>query len=145
MNDESSKKSTLDIIASSPQFKSFMKKMAVLAGILTIVGLVMKLCGMPESELLLVPGMSSLALTAFFSAWIPSPFEAISHTWKFAMKLTGFSLAVTTMGLLFLIMHWNGSTMMLTVGLSLLGVSIITWCFIFPIIKEEYKKKKNNN
>ena len=112
-----------------------MKKLAIFAGIVTVVGLVMKLCGMQESEMLLVTGMSTLALVAFFCSWIPCPYEGFRGVWAFTMKVTGISLAVTILGLLFLIMHWPGANLMLIVGISLLILDIPVLIWLFRLIK----------
>ena len=132
MNDQ---QSTLEKIAASQGFKAFMKKLAIFAGIVTVVGLVMKLCGMQESEMLLVTGMSTLALVAFFCSWIPSPYEGFRGVWAFTMKVTGISLAVTIFGLLCLIMHWPGANLMLIVGISLLILDIPVLIWLFRLIK----------
>ena len=45
------------------------------------------------------------------------------------MTLTGFALAVTIMGLLFVIMHWPGGDKMLVIGVGTLVICAISWLF----------------
>ena len=101
MNDQ---QSTLEKIAASQGFKAFMKKLAIFAGIVTVVGLVMKLCGMQESEMLLVTGMSTLALVAFGSdnfgtavsdnALAGCQFDVDCGNFTIDSRHTGFNLVV---------------------------------------------------
>ena len=140
--------SLLDNITRSPKFKLFMKKLALVYAVLTLVGLLMKLRGMSGGNTLLIIGMSTLAFVAFFLGGLfPCPYSieddnyvgGMQPIWKFAMTLTGWSLAVGLMGLLFTMMHWPGGMRMLIAGGGALAGGCIAWLFYFNL------KKKSNN
>jgi hypothetical protein len=128
-------------IASSPQFKLFLKKLAVMGVIITIIGLIMKLYGIKEGETLLVSAMSALALVAFFAGYIPCPYENFHGVWNFVMKLTGYSLGAAIIGLLFSIMHWSGSSLMLIVGAVGLVFCAILWIWFYSLLKKNSNKQ----
>ena len=135
------KPSPTDKITESPQFKSFMKKLALMGALLTLAGLIMKLTGSHAGATLLMMGMGSLSLVAFFLGSIfPCPYSTGLVLWKFAMTLTGYSLACVIIGLLFLIMHWPGGPHLSFVGLGTLLVSAIAWLAFY----NHYKKNRDN-
>jgi len=109
--------SPLGQISSSPQFKPFMKNLALMAVVLTLVALVLKLRGVQVGDTLLIVGMGTLSIVALFLGWLfPCPDERGGGLWKFAMTLTGISLTVVIIGLLFRLMHWPGGITMLIAG-----------------------------
>ena len=119
--------SPLDNITQSPKFKSFMKKLALLGAVLTLVGLLMKLRGMSGGTLL-ITGMGMLAVVSYFLGWlIPCPTFLGMPIWRFAMLLTGFSLAVAILGVLFKMMHWPGNMKLLIAGLGGMVCSAVAW------------------
>ena len=138
--------SPLDQITSSPQFKPFMKKLALMAVALTLVALVLKLRGLQQGNTLLIIGMGTLSIVALFLGRLfPCPDERGRGLWKFAMLLTGISLAVAIMGLLFKIMHWPGGIDNLIVGIVGLTISAIGWFLYFRTRKNIYEEIKKED
>ena len=122
--------SPIDKIANAPQFKSFMKTVAVLGVALFVVGIVLKLTGVQKGETLLITGGGMLSVVSFFLGKLfPCPLHVGEALWKFSMSLTGFALAVTIMGLLFVIIHWPGGDKMLVIGVGTLVICAISWLF----------------
>ena len=138
----------MDIVAKSSAFQSFMKKIALWAGIAAVAGLVMRLLGVPFATPLIIIGMSSLTIVAFMLGYlIPYPakddeevFGGLRAMWKFAMTLTGYSLAVAIMGFLFWLQHWPGSRPMLLIAAGSLVCCGLVWLYF-----RHLKKKVNNN
>ena len=129
--------SQLDKIAESPKFRPFMKQVAIMAGALLLVALVLKLAGVHYNDALLTVGFGTLAIVAFLLDKIfPTPIKGLDtdsphllNIWKFAMKLTGYSLAVALIGLLFVLQHWPGGKTMLYVGVLSLLVCMGSWLY----------------
>ena len=147
------KQSPIDKIANSPQFKSFMKTLAVTGVVLFVVGIVMKLSGVQRGDSLLITGAGTLSIVSFLLGRIfPCPFHVGEALWKFSMTLTGYSLAVTVIGLLFKIMHWPGGSKMLMIGIGTLVICAISWMFFLShyrkyrdiqVFEEDDKKDDN--
>ena len=121
-----------DKLADNPNFKAFMKKLAMIGLILTSVGGLLKYVR-HEDYGLLVMGVGSLAIVAFLLPRIypqrnESELElAIRTWWLLAIRLTGWGLAVLLMGLLFAVFHWPGGSSLLVVGGSTLAISVLAW------------------
>ena len=123
-----SQQSPIDKISNSPQFKSFMNKLATFGILLTVVGSVMKLSGVQTGVTLLIAGAGILSIVSIFLGRIfPCPFHVGEALWKFSMTLTGFALAVTIIGSLFVIMHWPGGSKMLMIGIGTLVICAVAW------------------
>ena len=134
--------SPLDQITGSPQFRPFMKRLALMAAVLTLVAVVLKLCGVQVGNTLLIVGMGSLSIVVLFLGWLfPCPDKRGSGLWILAMTLTGFSLAVAIIGLLFRMMHWPGGFTMLIAGIVGLAISAIAWLLYFHSRKNIYEDK----
>ena len=96
-------------ITDSPKFRPFMLKVAIMGGVLLLVALVLKLAGVHYNDALLTVGFGTLAVVAFFlGQMFPGTYRVGAPLWKFAMTLTGYSLAAALIGVLFIIMHWPG-------------------------------------
>jgi len=142
------KESPMDIVAKSSAFQSFMKKIALWAGIAAVAGLVMRLLSVPYATPLIVIGLSSLTFVAFMLGYmIPYPAKddeevlgGLRAMWKFAMTLTGYALAVAIMGFLFWLQHWAGSRPMLLTAAGALVCCALVWLYF-----RHLKKKVNNN
>ena len=118
----------LDEIANAPGFKPFMKKLSLFAVVVTLAGVVLKLSGVHAGETLLITGMGTLSVLAFFLGWtFPGTYRIGAPLWKFAMTLTGYSLAATLIGLLFVIMHWPGGDKLLILGVGCMAICAIAW------------------
>ena len=131
-----------------------MKTLAVVGGVLFVAGIVMKLSGVQKGETLLITGAGTLFIVSFFLGRLfPCPFHVGEMLWRLSMTLTGFALAVTIMGLLFVIMHWPGGNKMLMIGIGTLVICAISWMFFlrhyrkYQDIKvfEEQDKEEDNN
>ena len=124
-------------ITDSPKFRHFMKQVAIMAGALLLVALVLKLAGVHYNDALLTVGFGTLAIVAFLLDKIfPTPIKGMDtdsphllNIWKFTMKLTGYSLAVALVGLLFVLQHWPGGKTMLYVGVLSLLVCLGSWLY----------------
>ena len=125
-------------IVASPQFKSFMRTIAIAGLACTIVGLLLRMKGMHTGDTLLIVGMSVLAIVALFLGQLFSypasekedVAEGLRTMWKFVVTLTGYSLTVALLGLLFRIMHWPGGMIMLGIGVGSLLLCGIAWLFV---------------
>ena len=130
--------SPVDKIAASPQFKSFMRTLAIAGVACTVMGLLFKMKGLHTGATILIVGISVLAIVAIFLGQLfPYPasenkkaVENLRPMWKFVMTLTGYSLAVALLGLLFRIMHWSGGMMMLAIGVGSLLLCGIAWFYV---------------
>lgn len=148
-----SQQSPKDKISDSPQFKSFMNKLATFGVLLTVAGSVMKLSGVQTGVTLLIAGAGILSIVSIFLGRIfPCPFHVGVALWKFSMTLTGYASAVTIIGLLFLLMHWPGGIRMLILGLGSLAICAVAWLFFLhhyrkyrdiQIFEEQDKEKDN--
>ena len=148
-----SQQSPIDKISNSPQFKSFMNKLATFGVLLTVVGSVMKLSGVQTGVTLLIAGAGILSIVSIFLGRIfPCPFHVGEALWKFSMTLTGYASAVVIMGLLFVVMHWPGGIRMLILGLGSLAICAVAWLFFLhhyrkyrdiQIFEEQDKEKDN--
>ena len=123
-------------ITDSPKFRPFMLKVAIMGGALLLVALVLKLAGVHYNDALLTVGFGTLAVVAFFlGQMFPGTHRIEAPIWKFAMTLTGYSLAATLIGLLFIIMHWTGGDKLMIIGVGCLAISAIAWLFYFIFIQ----------
>ncbi|MBO7101862.1 MAG: hypothetical protein J6V98_07570 [Bacteroidales bacterium] len=131
-------KPPLDKVTASPQFRYFMRMLAIAGLACSVVGLLLKMKGVNSNINLLVIGMSLLAVVSLFlDQLFPYPISennedtgGLRPMWVFAMKLTGCAVAVTLFGLLFRIMHWSGGMLMLVVGVGSLAICAIAWLYI---------------
>jgi uncharacterized membrane protein len=118
-----------------------MLKVAIMGGVLLLVALVLKLAGVHYNDALLTVGFGTLAVVAFFlGQMFPGTYRVGAPLWKFAMTLTGYSLAAALIGVLFIIMHWPGSDKMMILGIGCLAVCAIAW-LVYLLY---YKKNKDN-
>lgn len=149
-----SQQSPKDKISNSPQFKSFMNKLATFGVLLTVVGSVMKLSGVQTGVTLLIAGAGTLSIVSIFLGRIfPCPFHVGEVLWKFSMTLTGYASAVVIMGLLFVVMHWPGGIRMLMIGIGTLVICAISWLFFLRYYRknrdikvfEEQDERSDNN
>ena len=128
-------------ITESPKFRPFMLKVAIMGGVLLLVALVLKLAGVHYNDALLTVGFGTLAVVAFFlGQMFPGTYRVGAPLWKFAMTLTGYSLAAALIGVLFIIMHWPGGDKMMLIGVGCVAVCAIAW-LVYLLY---YKKNKNN-
>ena len=113
-----------------------MLELAVFGAFLTIVGLVLKLAGVPFNFSLFIVGIGTLAVVAFFLDKI-FPYRSsdnnlrLAPIWNFVMRLSGYTLAVLLMGLLFVMFHWPGGKMLLIIGIGSVVGCAIAWLFFF--------------
>lgn len=129
-------------ITDSPKFRPFMLKVAIMGGVLLLVALVLKLAGVHYNDALLTVGFGTLAVVAFFlGQMFPGTYRVGAPLWKFAMTLTGYSLAAALIGVLFIIMHWPGGDKMMLIGVGCVAVCAIAW---LVYLLYYYKKNKNN-
>ena len=128
-------------ITDSPKFRPFMLKVAIMGGALLLVALVLKLAGVHYNDALLTVGFGTLAVVAFFlGQMFPGTNHVGAPLWKFAMTLTGCSLAAALIGVLFIIMHWPGGDKMMLIGIGCVAVCAIAW-LVYLLY---YKKNKDN-
>ena len=129
-------------ITDSPKFRPFMLKVAIMGGALLLVALVLKLAGVHYNDALLTVGFGTLAVVAFFlGQMFPGTHRVGAPLWKFAMTLTGYSLAAALIGVLFIIMHWPGGDKMMLIGVGCVAVCAIAW---LVYLLYYYKKNKDN-
>ena len=127
-------------ITGSPKFRPFMLKVAIMGGALLLVALVLELAGVHYNDALLTVGFGTLAIVAFFlGQMFPGTYRVGAPLWKFAMTLTGYSLATTLIGLLFVIKHWPGGDKMTIIAAGCLAVCAIAW-LVYLLY---YKKNKD--
>ena len=140
--------SPMDRISQSPNFKPFMKKLALAAAVFSVAGLILKLCSVQVGGTFLIMGMGTMAIVAFMLGHLfPCPYSiedegyvgGLQTVWKFAMTLTGYSAAIVLIALLFILMHWYGGRQMLFLGGGSLAVSGIAWLYFCHL------RKKSNN
>ena len=128
-------------LAKSPKFKPFLRKLALFAAIVTLVGLVLRLMGKQIGfDPLLVMGMGTLAMVSFLLPYAyPNPpleeqktIPGVSPVlWCFAMCLSGWGGAVLLVGLLFLIERWPGWRNMLVAGVGVAPFALAVWIWYF--------------
>ena len=127
-------------LTDSPNFKPFMKKVALMGAVLSVAGLVLKLSGDQVGESLLITGMGTLAVTSFFLGKLfPCPSDLGRPLWAFSMTISGYTIAIAIIGLLFLIQQWYGAKHMLILAAITAPINLIAWLFYFHI------KNKSNN
>ena len=117
-----------------------MLKVVIMGGALLLVALVLELAGVHYNDALLTVGFGTLAIVAFFlGQMFPGTYRVGAPLWKFAMTLTGYSLATTLIGLLFIIKHWPGSDMLMIIGVGCLAICAIAWL----VYLRYYRKHKD--
>ena len=105
-----------------------MLKVAIMGAFLLLVAFILWVAGVHYNETLLTVGFGTLAIVAFFLGWMfPGTHRIGAPIWKFAMTLTGYSLAAALIGALFIIMHWPGGDKMMIIGAGCLAVCAIAW------------------
>ena len=115
-------------ITDSPKFRPFMLKVAVMGGALLLVALVLELAGVHYNDALLMVGFGTLAIVAFcLGQMFPGTYRIGAPIWRFAMTLSGYSLAATLIGLLFIIKHWPGGDKLTILAIGCLAVCAIAW------------------
>ena len=132
--------SPLDNLSKSPQFRSFMKKVALMGAGLLLVALILKLADIHYNNALLIVAFGTLAVVALF-LWCLFPYHSkegneaadirLRPIWRFAITTSGYTLAVLLMAALFALMHWPGGRTMLIVGLFTVGGCALAWLFYF--------------
>ena len=128
--------SRMEKMTESPQFRRFMKQVALMGAGLLLVAFVLRLAGVHFNDALYIVGFGTLAVVAFFlGQMFPGTHRIEAPIWKFAMTLTGYSLAATLIGLLFIIMHWTGGDKLMIIGVGCLAISAIAWLFYFIFIQ----------
>ena len=106
-----------------------MKKLEKIAGILTVVAIVLKFASMPGAGMLISTSLGALAcIYAFFGFAFfneirdedihnKEVYREISKTRMWITMLTGWGLSAICIGTLFLLMHWPRSETILPAGL----------------------------
>ena len=132
--------SQLDKMAGSPNFRRFMLQVAIMGGGLLLVAFVLRVAGVHFNDALYIVGFGTLAIVAFFlGRMFPGTHRIGAPIWKFAMTLTGYSLAAALIGLLFVIMQWSGGDKLMILGVGCLAVCAIAW-LVYLLY---YKKNKD--
>ena len=117
-----------------------MLKVAIMGAFLLLVAFILWVAGVHYNEALLTVGFGTLSIVAFFLGWMfPGTHRIGAPIWKFAMTLTGYSLAAALIGALFIIMHWPGGDKMMIIGAGCLAVCAIAW-IVYLLY---YKKNKD--
>ena len=117
-----------------------MLKVAIMGGVLLLVALVLELAGVHYNDALLTVGFGTLTIVAFsLGQMFPGTYRIGAPLWKFAMTLTGYSLAATLIGLLFIIKHWPGGDTLMILAIGCLAICIIAWL----VYLWYYKKHKD--
>lgn len=119
----------MEDFTTSPLFRTGMVVLAVLGLVVLAGGVVLKHLGWGDYELVIMAGSGLLII---FSAFLYAlfPYHAkndnmaknmrLEPIWDFSMKVTGWSLAVVLLCVLFLIEGWPGSsTLLLLTGIVL--------------------------
>ncbi len=121
----------MEDFTTTPLFRTGMIVLAVLGLVVLAGGVVLKHLGWGDYELVIMAGSGLLII---FSAFLYAlfPYHAkndnmaknmrLEPIWDFSMKVTGWSLAVVLLSVLFLIEGWPGSsTLLLLTGIVLVA------------------------
>ncbi|MBO4582140.1 MAG: hypothetical protein J5701_07655 [Bacteroidales bacterium] len=126
----------------APNFKPFMKKLALISGVASIIGLLLKISGTPGARSLLIMGMTSLSMISFMAGHLfPCPENAhnMKGIWNFVMTYTGYAVSFGILGILFLLLHWPGANLLLIIAGVAIVMCLIGWVYIL------FQVKKNIN
>lgn len=124
--------SLLDRLQDEPNFKPFMKKVALMGAVITLAGGLLRLTTCDAYGLLIV-GFGMLAVVSFL---LPRIFPqrddseteyALRTWWQLALRLSGWGFAMLLMGILFTILHWPGGRMLLVAGGGSVAISLLAW------------------
>jgi len=133
----------MEEFTNSPQFRVIMMILAVL-GVLTLVaGVVLKYIGWGDYEFVIMAGGFMLTVFPLF-LYALFPFHAkndnmaknmrLEPIWDFSMKVTGWVLSTLVISALFVIEHWPGVKMLMTIcAVCLLGAS---GCWIYYLTQK---------
>ena len=144
MNNLKTRRESLsDNVVKSQGYSQFMKRLHIVALVVTVIGLVGRyLFHSGSMSLFVMLGMGTLALVYFLKAYERpknlseckendenQPVQSVSFFASsafafFAQKLFGWSMAVLICGLLFFIQHWPGWQMMVILGVFVVVISI---------------------
>ncbi len=128
--------------------KVILPKVEIIAALVTSVGFVLNYSGKPGAAELMMVGLSTLAGVFFISGFLlPSTLEKslraeMSKTFidllvLIVWKVMHIALAVTTIGLLFYLLHLKGFSQMMMIGTQALILSLLVSGFII-IQKSKY-------
>lgn len=143
-------KSPMDNISNSPQFNRFMKQVAIMGGGLLLVGLILRLAGVHFNDALFTVAFGTLAIVALFLGRLfpyrskdgnESADTRLRPIWFFAMRLSGYTLAVLLMGALFALMHWPGGRMILMLGALAAAGCALAWLYFLILKNKHYTKE----
>lgn len=121
----------MEDFTNSPLFRVGMIVLAVLGLVVLIGGVVLKHVGWGDYEFVIMAGSGLLIIFSVF-LYALFPFHAkndnmsknmrLEPIWDFSMKVTGWSLAVVLLSVLFLIEGWPGSsTLLLLTGICVVA------------------------
>ena len=132
--------SQMEKMTESPQFRRFMKQVALMGAGLLLVAFVLRFAGAHFNDALYIVGFGTLAVVALFLGYL-FPYRSkegneaadmrLRPIWRYAMTTSGYTLAVLLMAALFALMHWPGGSTMLIVGLFTVGGCALAWLFYF--------------
>ena len=132
--------SLIEKMAELPQFRRFMKQLALMGAGLLLVAFVLRFAGVHFNDALYIVGFGTLAVVAFLLGYI-FPYRSkegneaadmrLRPIWRFAMTASGYTLAVLLMAALFALMHWPGGRMMFLIGVMTVAGCAIAWLFFF--------------
>ncbi|MFN8208955.1 MAG: hypothetical protein U0T82_16335 [Bacteroidales bacterium] len=94
----------------------------------------------PFHGIITVLVLSSIAVVYFFSAFAPDSDPEATGWENFIGKLTGFTSAVLLIGILYKIQHWPGSEIMIILGMTTMGFTVV-----FTLIRWLRKPEQSSN
>ena len=132
--------SLIEKMTELPQFRRFMKQLALMGAGLLLVAFVLRFAGVHFNNALFVVAFGTLAVVAFLFGYI-FPYRSkegnvaadmrLRPIWKFAMTVSGYTLAVLLMAALFALMHWPGGRVMFLTSVMAVAGCAIAWMFFF--------------
>lgn len=130
-----------------------MKKTELIIGAIALIALVLNLLMVPFSGLLTVLSLSLLSMIYMYFSFAlfngirlrtifkKSARQGVSNTRIFGSVLTGFALAMTTVGILFKIQDWPFGFLNLLIGLAGLAIALIVGAIGYSRTKSPYFTK----
>jgi hypothetical protein len=129
----------------TPDFEVFLRRVLSLALwvslLLALAGISFKILQLPFANELLITGLASLACVYFLMAFtlpqIPAGIQPFIYS-TIVYKVLYIASSVTTMGVLFRLLHLEGSHQMLMIGMLTLGAGCLVAALFFLLKSDNW-------
>ncbi len=106
------------------------------------IGIVLKLSEIGFGNIVIILSLSILSILYYFSAFRPIKSEKNAGLMRFICRLTFWGYSIAIMGILFTLMNYSGSEIMIKVGFSTMVFSLLANIYSFKRNSENSEKRR---